>query len=310
MRGDIAEARHHGSAIAVDHAGSVLAAWGQLDLPIYYRSAIKPFQATASQRAGAGLVPEHLALACASHGGQPVHVAIVRAMLQEAALDESALRCPADWPLSGSARDRLIAAGATTPRPVFHNCSGKHAGFLRACVAAGWPLQTYLEPNHPLQRSVIEIVAEATGADPHPVGVDGCGAPVLAGTIRGLATGFARLSRDPEYAEAATATQRYPALVADSSRPDGRLAAWWGGPLKVGAQGLIAASRNGIGIAVKSHEGSRTVAVMTLVEVMRLLGLLPEAARDGLEDIARPGVFGGGRRVGAVIPTLEASARP
>jgi L-asparaginase II len=310
MRADIAEAWHHGSAIAVDLEGGVLAVWGDPDFPTYYRSAIKPFQATASQRAGAGLVPEHLALACASHGGQPVHVAIVRAMLGEMSIDESALQCPPDWPLSRSARDRLIAGGARTRRRVFHNCSGKHAGFLRACVAAGWPIDTYLDPSHPLQRSVTEIVAEATGIDPHPRPADGCGAPVLVGTLRGLATAFARLSYDPQYAEAATAIHRYPALVADSSRPDGRLAAWWGGPLKVGAQGLIAASRNGIGIAVKSHEGSRTIAVMTLIEVIRRLGLLPDAAGEALENIACPPVYGGGRPAGAIVPTLESATTP
>jgi L-asparaginase II len=307
MRADIAEAWHHGSAIAVDYEGRVLATWGEPDFPIYYRSAVKPFQATASQRAGAELVPEHLALACASHGGQPVHVAIVRAMLDEASLDEAALQCPQDWPLSSSARNRLIAGGARKPRRIFHNCSGKHAGFLRACVAAGWPLETYLERHHPLQQLVVAIVAEATGADPRPVGIDGCGAPVLGGTIRGLATGFARLSRDPAYTEAATATRRYPALVADSARPDGRLAAWWGGPLKVGAQGLVAASRHGIGLAVKSHEGSRTIAVMTLLEMLRLLGMLPDAARAELEDIARPPVYGGSRVVGEIVPALEAA---
>jgi L-asparaginase II len=307
MRADIAEAWHHGAAIVVDRKGTVLASWGDTDLPIAYRSAIKPLQAAASLRAGAELTPEQLALACASHGGQPVHLAIVRAMLREVSLTESALGCPPDWPLSTSARDRLIAGGATERRPVFHNCSGKHAAFLRACVAAGWPLDSYLDPAHPLQRSVVEIVAEATSVDPNPLAVDGCGAPVLSGTVRGLATGFARLSSDPEFSEVATAVGRYPALVADSSRPDGRLAAWWGGPLKVGAQGLIGAARDGLGIAVKSHSGSRMVAVVTLVEVMRLLGLLPDAARDALTDVSHPPVYGGGRRVGAVVPTLESA---
>jgi L-asparaginase II len=302
MRAGIAEAWHHGSAVAVDREGTVLFSLGETTFPIYYRSAIKPFQATASLRAGADLVPEHLALACASHGGQPAHVAIVRAMLHGVGVTDSALRCPASWPLSPRARDRLIAAGANQPRPLFHNCSGKHAGFLRACVQSGWSTADYLAPDHPLQRSILEIVADATGADPHPLAVDGCGAPVLAGTIEGLATGFARLSVDPQFRPVATAMTRYPALVADSSRPDGRLAAWWGGPLKVGAQGLVAASRSGVGIAVKSHEGSRTIAVLVLMAVMDRLGLMPDAARAALEDVARPAVHGGGRRVGFITP--------
>lgn len=310
MRAGIAEAWHHGSAIAVDTGGTVLFSFGDTSFPIYYRSAIKPFQATASQRAGADLVPEHLALACASHGGQPVHVAIVREMLRGVGLGDSALRCPAGWPLSSRARDRLIAAGAVRPRPLFHNCSGKHAGFLRACVASGWSTTDYLVPDHPLQRSILEIVADATGADPHPLAVDGCGAPVLAGTIEGLATGFARLSVDPQFGAAATAMARYPSLVADSSRPDGRLAAWWGGPLKVGAQGLISASRAGVGIAVKSHEGSRTIATMVMMAVMHRLGLMPDSAFAALGDVAHPAVYGGGRRVGSITPVPELADLP
>ena len=191
------------------------------------------------------------------------------------------------------------------PRRIYHNCSGKHAAFLSACRAAGWPEATYLDQSHPLQQSVLDIVADATGVRPDPIWVDGCGAPTLAGTIRGLARGFARLSIDADHAQAASATSRFPSLVGDSTTPDGAFGAWWGGPVKGGAQGLLAASRNGIGIAVKSSAGSRTVAVMTMIAITTRLGLLSQAARTALDDVATPPVYGGGRRVGRMVSVLE-----
>jgi L-asparaginase II len=148
-------------------------------------------------------------------------------------------------------------------------------------------------------------VAEASGVDPEPVGVDGCGAPTLRGSVRGLAQAFARLTEDARFAEAATAMRRYPALVADNLRGDGRLGAWWGGPVKVGAEGVIAAGRHGIGIGVKSHEGSYSVAVTALMETIRRLELLPRAAWDSLRDVALPSVLGGGLSVGSLEPEPE-----
>jgi L-asparaginase II len=196
----------------------------------------------------------------------------------------------------------VLRRGYTGPRRLFHNCSGKHAGWLRACRNSGLPLDTYLDPGHPLQERIRAVVAEVTGVDPEPVGVDGCGAPTLGGSVRGLAQAFSRLTADPRFTEAATAMSRYPALVADNLRGDGRLGAWWGGPVKVGAGGVIAAGRHGLGIAAKSHGGSLPAAVTALMEVIRRLELLPQLAWDSLRDVARPVVLGGGLPVGALEP--------
>ncbi|MGD2051285.1 MAG: asparaginase [Acidimicrobiia bacterium] len=302
VRSGLTEAVHEATVVASDAAGRVLAAWGEPDLPIFFRSAIKPFQATVAVEAGAMLAAELLAVACSSHSGFPIHRAFVTAILDEAGLGIDALRCPAAWPLAEDARDLLVAAGRRRPHPLFHNCSGKHAAWLAACRAAGWPEDTYLDPAHPLQRRVRDAVADVTGLDPEPVGVDGCGAPTLRGTPHGLARAFARLTADARFAAAATAMHRYPALVADHRRGDGRLGAWWGGPVKVGAQGLIAAGRHGVGIAAKSHEGSSGVAVVALMEGMRRLAWLPQVACDALGDVARPPVWGGGRVVGSLEP--------
>lgn len=310
IRSDLVESTFDGCAIALDSSGRVLASRGNPDEPLFYRSAIKPIQATVAQECGASLKPEQLAIASASHGGFPIHVAMVRAMLDEVGLDESALQTPPSWPLGAAARDGLVASGHRRPCPVFHNCSGKHAAWLRACVAAGWPIDSYLIPEHPLQQRVLAAVADVVTADSAraaepDIGVDGCGAPTPHGSARLLARAFARLTVAPRYAEAAAAVHRFPSLVADNNRPDGRLGAWWDGPLKVGAQGLIGAGRHGIGLAVKSRSGDRRASVMALIAIARELGMLSDAALDALADVAVPPVLGGTHRVGAIQPALD-----
>ncbi len=285
----------------IDASGRTLRQWGDPDRPLYYRSAIKAFQALISQEAGAALPPEHLAVACASHSGTAAHVAIVRSILAAGGLDEHDLRCPPDFPLGQGARRLAIGRGARMRR-VFHNCSGKHSGFLRACAAQGWPIETYLEPDHPLQQRVATLLIEMTGVGGLPPGVDGCGAPTLRGSIRGLARAFARLSTEDRFTEIRNAMSAYPALTSGNDRPDGRLGMWWGGPSKGGAQGVMAAARHGVGIATKSHGGSITVAVQALIEIADDIGMLSPAAAQALERDRRPSVIGGGRPVGEVVP--------
>ncbi len=301
-RSGLAESTNRTSAIAVDAHGSVLLEWGDVDRPVFYRSSIKPFQATASLEAGAVLAPESVAVTCASHSGSPAHLAHVRAILAGVGLDEHALQTPPSWPLATPSLARLQRAGHRAPRRLFHNCSGKHSGWLAASRAAGYPIDDYLAPDHPLQVASREIVHEATAIDPGPRGVDGCGAPTLRGSIRGLARGFASLTSSPRFSTAVTAMSRFPSLVGGNTFPDGALAAWWPGPLKGGAEGLLAAGRDGIGIATKSEAGSRSIAAMAMMEAMRRLGALSDAALAALEDVARPPVFGGGRVVGRIEP--------
>jgi L-asparaginase II len=300
IRNGLTESFHDVAAVAVDSEGRELFRSGDPDREVFYRSAVKPFQATAALEAGLDLPPEHLAVACSSHGGWPIHVAIVRAILAGAGLDESALQTPAVWPLSQGARDLQMRRGVAAPRPVFHNCSGKHAGMLGACVAQGWPIDTYLDPSHPLQRRIFDVVAAATGIRPEPVGIDGCGAPTLRGSARGLARAFASLSSTDRCARATEAISRFPALVADNSRPDGKLARWWGGPVKVGAEGQIGLGRHGIGIAAKADDGGSNVAVAAAIAVADHLGLVSDVMRDALAGEAAPPVLGAGRPVGAV----------
>jgi L-asparaginase II len=310
VRTGVTEAVHQIDAVVVDATGHRLAVWGDPDHVLYYRSAIKPVQAAVSQENGAGLCPEHLAVACASHGGFPVHLATVRVMLDEVGLSETDLGTTPGWPSEAAARDLQVRNGHRSPRRVFHNCSGKHAGFLRACVASGWPIDSYRSPDHPLQRRIEERVRELTGVEPAPAAIDGCGAPAFRGTLAGLALGFARLSSDPAYRAVASAMHRFPGLVAGARRPDARMSRWWHGPLKAGAEGIMAAGARGIGYAVKSRSGSGQIAAVGMLEVMGHLGALSPAAMHALGEVARPPVLGGGSIQGWIGSTTETDPWP
>jgi len=235
-----------------------------------------------------------------------VHIALVHSILEGADLDEDALGCPPDWPLAAAAARIVLRGGAEEPRRIWHNCSGKHAGFLRACVAAGWPLGTYLDPDHPLQQRVIDFVSEIGGYSAEPVGVDGCGAPVLRTTVRAMATMFARLGTAPELGDVFTSMHRYPALVAVNGQGDAEIAMATDSAAKGGAQGCVGVAVAGrYGVGVKSWDGSGQVANLAAASVLEQLGGLSAIGREALEPIIHPPVLGGGRTVGRLEPSFE-----
>jgi L-asparaginase II len=291
VRAGLAESFEDVDAVAVDTSGSVIFSSGDPELPIFYRSSNKPFQALAARRAGLELPPEHLALSCSSHGGFPV--------LTDAGLSEDDLRCPTDRPEVREADRMLAARGHTSPERILHNCSGKHAGWLAACVTAGWDTGSYLENGHPIQRSVVEIMREFSRVEPEPAGVDGCGGPTLRGTVTGLARAFQRLGTDPEMAPIASAMTRFGALVRDNVRPSGKIALQWGGPVKYGAEGSLALVREGVGIAAKSRSGSRAATSAAVLEVADRLGMLTAAMDEALADVRAPSLIGGNQPAGA-----------
>lgn len=303
VRSGLGESTHDVDVCAMDGAGAELLASGDPDRPMFYRSTVKPFQATAALEAGVAVPPEHLAVMCASHSGWPVHLTIVGMILESCGLDERALQTPAAWPISKGAEDLLQRRGAAAPRPIFDNCSGKHAGMLAGCVAAGWPTESYRDPRHPLQARILAMITEVTGVEGAPAGIDGCGAPVARGTVRGLARGFSALTIDDRFAGVADAMSRFPGLVADNERPDGALGRWWGGPVKAGAEGAIGLSRHGVGIAAKALSGSAAAATAAAVVTADQLGLVSDAMREALNPVTEPVILGGGRPVGAMTIT-------
>ena len=298
-RSGLVEARHEVVAAAVDADGSVIATLGEdLSRPFFLRSALKPFQALASQRCGARLENETLAIACASHGGYPIHLAYVRALLADVGLDETALRCPADRP--AGAADRMAAyRGDLDKRRIYHNCSGKHAGMLRACVASGWSTE-YLPLQHPVQQMVLDIAADVTGGDVQPVGIDGCGVPTVRSTVTGLARAFSRLSVDTEFAPIRSAMARFAALTSSVDAGDVTLARWIPGVAKKGAEGCFGfAWYGGIGIAAKAWTGNYPAVTAAVLEMADRVGILSGYPRDMLIDRISVPVLGGGRRVGS-----------
>ena len=300
---------HDGAVAVVTPDGALVAQSGDIDQPFYLRSAAKPFQALASQEHGAELGPLELALACASHDGHPVHVALVESMLAKIGLGEPDLQCPPSWPLADAATNRLrmeMVGGNDDPRRIWHDCSGKHAGWLRACHAQGWTLDGYLAPDHPLQVAITDLIAELGGFPVSPVGVDGCGAPVHRTTTRAMATLYARLGSMARLTEVFDIMHRYPALVSGTGNGDASIAIALNAAAKRGAAGCIGvAFDRRLGVAVKSWDGIQEVADVAAIATMAALDELPRIAADRLLRLARPTVLGGGRPVGELEPRLE-----
>jgi L-asparaginase II len=288
-----------------------------VETPIFPRSSNKPMQAAAMLGCGLDLDGSLLALAAASHSGEDFHVAGVREILARAGLREDALQCPPDLPLDESATRRMVLAGAERNR-VHMNCSGKHAAMLATCVAAGWPTASYTKPGHPLQQEIRRTIERLAGEAVAAVGVDGCGAPLFALTLTGLARAFGALVRaEPGSAErrVADAMRAYPAWTSGTARPDRRLMeAVPGLLLKSGAEGvegLALADGRAAAFKIDDGDGARLARTAVTVAVLRALGADngPGADRSALGDLASPDVLGGGRKVGevrAVLPFEEA----
>lgn len=305
IRSGLVEVVHPVSVIAVDPDGTVLGSLGEnLDREFFYRSAVKPLQASVSQRNGADLTPERLAIAAASHWGLPLHIAYVEDMLSDVGLDpETHLVCPPDRPTNRDA-DRVFASQGRLDRErVFHNCSGKHSGMLRACVARDWSLD-YADPDHPLQQEIAELASDAAGSSIQPTGIDGCGIPTLRGDVLGLARVFSRLVNDPQFEEASRAASRFTAHTSSGDSPEAHLTRWVSAVSKGGAEGCLGLGmfESGVAVAAKAWTGSLAAAAVGLVELMDRLGLIPEYQRSQLDAVARPVVFGGGSPVGHLEP--------
>jgi len=288
-RSGVVESTHLADVAVVDERGDLVAWAGDPERPAAYRSSAKPMQARASLEAGWAPADDRaLAIACASHNGEPDHVAAVRAVLSAAGLDESALRCPPDVPLFPAA-----ARSVAEPSPIFHNCSGKHAAMLAACRAAGWPLESYLLPEHPLQQRVRAVVETLVGALEGPL-VDGCGVPTFVAPLRALADGFRRIDGGVE----AAAMRGHPFLVAGTERLDTDLMA--ADPrilVKGGAEGLACLSVDGFGVAVKIRDGSARARGPAVLSVLDQCGI---GGGISLPQHREPAVLGGGVRVGSV----------
>ncbi|MFU8875255.1 asparaginase [Micromonospora sp. SL4-19] len=303
VRSGFVEGVHRGSVVVLDAAGAPVAEAGDAASPIFPRSSNKPMQAIGMLRAGLPLTePADVALVSASHAGEEFHVERVNALLRRAGLTEEALHCPPDLPVGESAREAVLRAGGG-PTRIQMNCSGKHTGMLLTCLAAGWPLDGYWRPEHPLQQGLTAAIEEFTGEPAAAVGVDGCGAPVLAVSLAGLARAYLRLvTAEPGTVErtVADAMRTYPELVGGTLADDTRLMRGVPGLLaKVGAEGVIAAAIPGVGaVALKIDDGAGRARMPVLVSALRRLGVEAPV----LAEYADVPLLGGGLPVGAVRP--------
>jgi L-asparaginase II len=299
-RSGMEESVHHGAGVAIAAGGDVIAAIGDPDLVVYPRSCLKPMQAHAMLGVGVELTDEQLAVACASHDGAAVHLDAVRSILDRYGLDEADLANTPARPHGSTARADARAAGIE-PSSLQQNCSGKHAAMLASCRVNGWPIDSYLEPDHPLQSAITDAF-EALGAVVHHVGVDGCGAPTHALTLRHLASAFAVLAV-PDSAIARAMTT-HPELVGGSDRD---VTMWMQAVpslvMKDGAAGVLAAGlADGRAVAFKIADGTDAARQAVIPEALRAAGVDVDASAAATVERAVVPVLGHGRPVGQLIP--------
>jgi L-asparaginase II len=328
IRSGLPESRHRGSAVAIGAGGRRVLAVGDADGVMFPRSSNKPVQAAAMVGCGLDLEGKLLALAAASHSGEDFHIAGVREILARAGLAEDALRCPPGLPIDEEAQRQFLRDGGR-PDPVHMNCSGKHAGMLATCVAAGWPTGSYTDPEHPLQQRIRRRLARLSGEEVAAVAVDGCGAPLFAVSLTGLARAFrAVVLADPDSAErrVADSMRAYPEWMSGTKRLDSALMNAVPGLLvKGGAEGVLAfALPDGRAAACKVEDGNQRAVPAVAVALLRALGVAGNGVAGGAEPGTEPGdavpgvdvaaleriadvpVYGGGRVVGRIRPVVPA----
>ncbi|MGR6971276.1 asparaginase [Streptomyces cynarae] len=300
VRSGFVEGRHRGSLVVLAEDGSVDFALGDVTAPVFPRSSNKPMQAAGVLRAGLELTGERLALAAASHSGETFHLDLVRKMLAEHGLTPERLQCPPDLPLDPQEAEAYLASGAVRER-VTMNCSGKHTAMLAACALRDWPLETYLDPEHPLQRLIHSVVEEAAGEPVAAVGTDGCGAPLTAISLTGLARAYRSfVLAAPGTAErrVADAMRAHPEYVAGTRRPDTWLMREIPGALsKMGAEAVQAvALPDGRALAFKIDDGATRTLGPVLARALTLMGVQAPV----VQRIGRAPLLGGGREVGEI----------
>jgi L-asparaginase II len=312
IRSGFVESVHHGSVVALGPKGSggpdgpdgpdgsTLLALGDVAGPVFPRSSLKPIQALAMVRAGLDLDGELLALASASHSGEPFHLEGVLRILAGAGLGEQDLQNTPGLPYDESARKAWVAAGRVAT-PLAQGCSGKHSAMLATCVAAGWPTATYRDPQHPLQQLIAQTLADVSGESVAATGIDGCGAPVMAVSLTGLARAFSRLAAAPEGTDeerVAAAIRAYPEWLGGTRRDVTSLIRGVPGLIaKDGAEGVyVVGLADGRAVALKIADGGQRARPVVMAAALRRLGIVA----DVLDELAHAPVLGHGQQVGSI----------
>lgn len=307
-RGELVESVHHGVAVVANAAGEIVAGWGDTALITYPRSALKPIQAIALVETGAyaarGLTPRHLALACASHRGEPFHTELVSAWLANLGLAQSALACGPDHPADEASAAAAIRAGHPVQR-IYHNCSGKHCGFLTVARHRGWPVEGYDRIEHPAQQLYLDALSDLLGRDARalPFGIDGCALPAAALPVREMAAMMARFAAASVTSQARRAAilavheamRAHPDYISGTDQPGVHLARVTKGRIlmKTGAEGFLMAyvPQQGLAAVLKIADGEARARVPALIALLSAVGLLDAAEQRELARFAEPPVL-------------------
>jgi L-asparaginase II len=300
-RGGLVESRHRVHAAVVDASDTLIGAARDGSMVTYWRSCAKPFQVMPLLESGGfdqlEWGDDQLAVSCASHGGEPEHVAIAGAMLRDLGLEEGDLACGPHEPLSPRGVRAIREAGAR-PTRLHNNCSGKHAAMLARAHTAGWPITGYEREDHRVQRSALEMVARWSGTPAGRIarGVDGCGAVVFGSSLESMARAYARLAAASQRGEEVpsrivNALRTHPFLFGGSDRFDSLVLEISEGRIlpKVGAEGVhcVALLDAGIGFAIKVEDGAQRAQYAAVLRMLQHLGALPETLPARLMEFAR-----------------------
>lgn len=290
-RSGVVESVHAGHFVAINSDGSILAQRGNPALPMFSRSSLKSIQASAMVRLGLDLEPRLLALVCASHAGTTMHQDAVLEILAKAGLDASALMCVMALPLDGH---------SVEPTRLAMNCSGKHAGMILTCHINGWPIDSYLEPTHPLQIAIKKEVEAMSGEKVALTSVDGCGAPLFLFSLIGLARAIRALtiSSDPVHQRVAQACRDYPEMVSGQGRLATRMMQNIPGLfMKNGAEAInVASLPDGRTFAIKISDGNSRAIPAVTTAILQLFGVDTHESPEN--------VLGGGKPIGFIRATF------
>lgn len=327
-RGGMVETLHRGAIAVVDGDGGLVFALGDIDRPVFARSAVKGLQAIPLIESGAadryGLDAAEIALACASHSGEPAHAAAAASMLAKAGRDAGCLECGAHWPM-GEHAARALAADGKQPGPLHNNCSGKHAGFVCVACATDSDPSGYVGPDHPVQAEVRAVLEAMTGArhDVQERGVDGCSIPAYAVPLRALALGFARFGTGSGISPGRAAAARriresvaaHPFMVAGSRRFDTLAMELLGERafVKTGAEGVYCGTlpELGLGLALKIDDGAGRAAEVAMGALLLQFLTLAESEATVLAPLVRPVLRNwNGIEVGGLRPSQALRSAP
>ncbi|SMX84245.1 asparaginase [Brevibacterium sp. 239c] len=307
IRSGFEESRHIGSAVVLDPSGSPLISLGAPEVPVFTRSSLKPLQAIAAMKLGANVSGTWAALSTASHKCEAGHAEAVAGMLGSVGLSPADLQCPSAHPTDGAFRRSLQETGAGDPKSaLYFNCSGKHAAFLMAATAIGADTGGYLDPTHPVQAKVAEAVETFAGEPPAAVGTDGCGAPVFALSLVGLARAIGcvvQLGSAHENPATASATEDFtsyapeartlmqavfadPWAIEGHGRPNTTVIDRLGIFAKGGAEGVIVmATKSGYSVALKCLDGSSRATGLVALILLRKAGALADVSDELLDEV-------------------------